>query len=134
MLLSFLEPQSSLKWTPSESRSQSNKVWFVRISCWMDLCITNRKRHQTAKADFIFSLQSQPNFRSLILSFSLQLGQLAVLLTVKRKRKSLSIVVQSPRFHNPTPSFSHGHTYSHIYTVKTQLQAANGPNHRSVLK
>lgn len=92
------------------------------FACWMDLCIRNRKRHQKAKADFIFSLQSQPKFSSLIISFSLQLGHVAVLIPAKKRRNSQPIVVRSPHFHNPTSSFSHGQTYSHIYTMKTQQQ------------
>lgn len=89
------------------------------FASWMDVCITNRNRHETAKADFIFSLQSQPNSTPLILSFSLQLGHVAVLFTAKRERKSLSIVTSLPQ---PKPPLSRVHAYSHIYRVKTQLQ------------
>lgn len=90
------------------------------FACWVDVCITNRKRHQTAKADFIFSLQSQPNFSSLILSFSLQLGHVAVPLTAKRKRKSFAIVVHLT-FMTQSPHFSHVHIYilTHIYSKDT---------------
>lgn len=86
------------------------------LACWVDVCITNRKRHQTAKADFIFSLQSQPNFSSLILSFSLQLGHVAVPLTAKRKRKSFAIVVHLTfATQSPPPFLTCPYIYSHIY-------------------
>lgn len=87
--------------------------------CWMDVCIINLKRLQTAKADFIFSLQSQPNFSSLILSFSLQLGHVAVLLAAQRRRKSLCIVVQSPHFYNPTPLHTCLYILTHTYSKDT---------------
>lgn len=101
---------------------------FLRAGWWM--CASDCKMHQTARPDFIFSLLSQPNFTSLILSFSLQLGQVAVPLTAKRKRKSLyrgsdiSLLPPNPPYH----MFIHTHTY----TVKAQLQAENGPNHVAV--
>lgn len=129
----FLESQPGLKWTPPDTRSQSHKVWvffynFLHAGWWM--CASDCKMHQTARPDFIFSLLSQPNFTSLILSFSLQLGQVAVPLTAERERKSLyrgsdiSLLPPNPPYH----MFIHTHTY----TVQAQLQAENGPNHVAV--
>lgn len=101
---------------------------FLHAGWWM--CESDCKMHQTARPDFIFSLLSQPNFTSLILSFSLQLGQDAVPLTAKGRRKSLyrgsdiSLLPPNPPYH----MFIHTHTY----TVQPQLQAENGPNHVAV--
>lgn len=101
---------------------------FLHADWWM--CASDCERHQTPRPDFIFSLLSQPNFTSLILSFSLQLGQVAVPLTAKRTRKSLSRG-SDISFLPPNPPY-HMFIHTHTYTVKAQLQAENGPNHVAV--